>query len=122
MSELLRFEDKPVGVFDKCRSLCRILLFVIFWIGVGFSIEYTVNKSDELYFQETKYVPTTEATYNISSVLGPLHLISFYDTKTLVKKINDLQEDEGFSEVDKHSGSLAASWDSFSDGDKTWLE
>jgi len=32
----------------------------------------------------------TEAVYNGTTVLSPLHLVTFYDTKTLIKKINDL--------------------------------
>jgi hypothetical protein len=41
MVELLRFEEKPIGIFDKCRSCCWIIIFAAFWVGVGFSIDYT---------------------------------------------------------------------------------
>ena len=64
----------------------------------------------------------TEASYNISSVLGPLNLISYYDTKTLVEKVNELLLKDGFSKVDKHSKKLPDNWDSFDDDDKKWLE
>jgi hypothetical protein len=55
-------------------------------------------------------------------VLGPLHLVSYYDTKSLVEKVNELHEKDGFSKVDKHSGKLPSSWDSFSEDDKKWIE
>ena len=68
-------------------------------------------------------MPLTEAEYNVSSVLGPLYMVTYYNYTSLISKINEVRgEGEGFTEVEAYSKDLAASWDQLASEDLTWLE
>ena len=90
MSELLRFQGKPISLFDKCQSCFWIMLFVYFWVTVGFAIDYTAGKAEELILQTTSEHAISSAQYNVSEVLGPIHLVSYFETKSLLRKMKDL--------------------------------
>jgi hypothetical protein len=87
MSELLRFQGKPIGPFDKCQSFLWIILFIYFAVTVGLALSYVGRRADDLLLQTTSQHSIAEAKYNISDVLGPLHLVSSFDSQPLLQKV-----------------------------------
>ena len=66
------------------------MLFIYFWVTVGLALDYTGEKAEELMLQTTSQHAIAEAKYNVSEVLGPIHLVSYFETKSLLKKVKEL--------------------------------
>lgn len=84
MSELLRFQGKPIRPFDKCQSLLWIVSVLFFWVSIILALIWSTGKSSELVIQTMSEHPIQDATYNISDVLGPIHVVTYFDAKSLL--------------------------------------
>lgn len=123
MSELLRFRGKPITPFDKCQSLLWIVSVLFFWVSVILALSWVGGKSSEMVMQTTSEHAIQGATYNISDVLGPIHIVTYFEAASLLSKARSLQGSKpaALGSLNPHSRLLPQEWSQMSDEDKAWL-